>query len=310
MRGSVNRRICVLIIAFAIVITGAFAAGIVKAERIFSLVYVVQEGDNLTTIAKKFETTVTLLKKANKLTDSSMLLPGDELYIPFEDEDFTEGVEWPSTELFSDATPEMKIMDWHEYPVRLKNDPVTVNIPKSQQLIYHIKRGDSLYELAREFNTSVSILTALNKLDNTTIRIGQRIILPTAGLTPKQVLAKTISAQELNLLARVVNGEARGEPYLGKVAVAAVILNRVLSSYYPNSIESVIYQSGQFESVSNGQFNLHPASSSYQAAREALNGFDPSLGALYFLNPKVARNVWWFEKRQKTVTIGEHVFAR
>lgn len=282
----------------------------VKAASIFPILYVVEEGDNLTTIANKFKITITRLKEANNLGERAILLPGEELYLPIGDVGLQRAIEWPNTELFSNFDPIISLMNWSEYPVRIKTDPIKVSIPKNQQIIYHIKRGDNLYNLAQDFRTSVAVIKSLNQMENSTIRIGQKIILPTSGLTPKQILSKTIKPYELNLLARVVHGEARGEPYLGKVAVAAVILNRVLSSIYPSTIEGVIYQSHQFESVSNGQFNLHPGSSSYKAAREALKGLDPTLGALYFLNPKVAKNTWWFDRRQKTVTIGNHVFAR
>lgn len=281
-----------------------------KSSPIFRLVYVVQAGDNLTTIAKKFDTKISLLKNINNLSDSSILIPGDEVYIPFDDEDLEEKFEFPSTVLFTDQEEEFQIIEWDEYIVKVAEEPQKVKIPKGDRIVYHIKRGDNLYNLAREFNTSVAVLKALNNLDTSIIRVGQKILLPTAGLTPKQVIAKTISSAELNLLARVVHGEARGEPYIGQVAVAAVILNRVLSKRFPNTIDGVIYQNMQFESVTNGQFNLRPSSSAYRAANEALKGFDPTLGAIYFLNPKVASNTNWFDKRQKTVTIGDHVFAR
>lgn len=303
-----KRLLFIQMIILTLILT--YSLSIVKAASIFPILYVVEEGDNLTTIANKFKITVTRLKEANNLGERAILLPGEELYLPIGDVDLQQEIKWPNTELFSNFDPIINLMNWSEYPVRIKKDPIKVSIPKNQQIIYHIKRGDNLYNLAQDFKTSVAVIKSLNKMENSTIRIGQKIILPTSGLTPKQVLSKTIKPYELNLLARVIHGEARGEPYLGKVAVAAVILNRVLSSIYPNTIEGVIYQSSQFESVSNGQFNLHPGTSSYKAAREALKGLDPTLGALYFLNPKVAKNTWWFDRRQKTVTIGNHVFAR
>lgn len=282
-----------------------------SAEPVFRIVYVVQEGDNLTTISRKFDTRISLIRKANQLKKDTVLLPGDELFVPLDEEDIKEkNMEWPDTKLFSEKEEDYKLVDWSEYPIVVQKEPVKVNIPRNKRIIYHVKPGDNLYELAREFNTSMAVIKSLNNMDNSIIRIGQKIILPINNLSPKQVIAKTISNRELNLLARVVHGEARGEPYMGKVAVAAVILNRVLNPYYPNTIEGVIHQSGQFESVSNGQYNLQPYQSSYRAARDALNGFDPSLGAIYFINPRHAKNAFWFHRRQKTVTIGEHVFAK
>ncbi|MCK4258667.1 MAG: cell wall hydrolase [Halanaerobiales bacterium] len=283
---------------------------VAKNEPVFRLVYTIQEGDNLTFIAKKYNIKVSVIKKANDLTDKTVLYPGKEIRIPFGDQSFFEEVNLPEATLFSSTGLEFKLMDWGEYSVRIAKEKIKVNIPTSARIVYHIQRGDNLYDLAQEFSTTVSVIKALNNLDNSAIRIGQEIILPTKGLTAKQILSRTISDYELNLLARVIHGESRGEPYLGKVAVGAVILNRVISSRFSNTIEKVILQKSQFEAVSNGQINLKPSSSAYKAAREALNGSDPTLGALYFINPKYAPNAWWFNRKQKTVTIGGHVFAK
>lgn len=114
----------------------------------------------------------------------------------------------------------------------------------------------------------------------------------------------------VNLLARLVNGEARGEPYEGQVAVAAVILNRVKSPKFPNTIASVIYQKSQFSCVTDGQFNepIEENSTVYKAAQEAMNGADPTNGALYFYNPAKTKSKWLFSL-PTTMTIGKHVFA-
>ena len=112
----------------------------------------------------------------------------------------------------------------------------------------------------------------------------------------------------LYLLARLVYGEARGEPYKGQVAVAAVVLNRVKSSEFPNSISGVIYQSGAFSCLTDGQFNQPVAESAYRAAQDALNGWDPSGGAIYYYNPKTATNKW-IRSRPVISTIGRHVFC-
>ena len=96
----------------------------------------------------------------------------------------------------------------------------------------------------------------------------------------------------LDLLARLVHGEARGEPYSGQVAVAAVVLNRVKSSSFPNTIAGVIYQRGAFDVVSDGQINMPPDSTSKKAAQDALNGWDPCYGAIYYFNPNTATNAW------------------
>ena len=100
------------------------------------------------------------------------------------------------------------------------------------------------------------------------------------------------SSSNVNLLARAIYGEARGEPYVGQVAVGAVILNRVKSSSFPNTISGVIYQSGAFDAVSDGQINMSPDSTAKKAAQDAINGWDPSYGAIYYFNPSTATNKW------------------
>ena len=119
----------------------------------------------------------------------------------------------------------------------------------------------------------------------------------------------TNSSTDLNLLARLVYGEARGEPYTGQVAVAAVVLNRVKSSSFPNTIAGVIYQSGAFDVVRDGQINMTPNSTAIKAAQDAINGWDPSYGAIYYFNPNTATSKWIWS-RPMTVTIGNHRFCK
>ena len=116
------------------------------------------------------------------------------------------------------------------------------------------------------------------------------------------------SGGELYLLARLVHGEARGEPYKGKVAVAAVVLNRVRSPHFPNTIAGVIYQRGAFDAVSDGQINLKPDNESIRAARDAMNGWDPSNGCLYYYNPRTAPSRWMLS-RPVLLIIGAHSFC-
>ena len=117
------------------------------------------------------------------------------------------------------------------------------------------------------------------------------------------------NSSNVNLLARVVYGEARGEPYTGQVAVAAVVLNRVKSSKFPNTISGVVYQNGAFDAVADGQINMTPDATAKKAAQDALNGWDPSYGAIYYFNPSTATNKWIWS-RPMTVTIGKHIFCK
>ncbi len=123
------------------------------------------------------------------------------------------------------------------------------------------------------------------------------------------VSAASYNESETYLLGRLVHGEARGEPYVGKVAVAAVVLNRVKSPSFPNTISGVIYQSGAFDAVSDGQINLTPDEDSLRAARDALNGWDPTNGCLYYYNPATATSKWIWSLKVE-LTIGRHSFAR
>lgn len=116
------------------------------------------------------------------------------------------------------------------------------------------------------------------------------------------------TSSDLYLLAKCIYGEARGESYTGQVAVGAVVLNRVKSSQFPNTISGVIYQKGAFTAVSDGQINLTPNQTAINAAQDAMNGWDPTYGCLYYYNPATATSSWIFS-RQTVTTIGRHVFA-
>lgn len=113
---------------------------------------------------------------------------------------------------------------------------------------------------------------------------------------------------EVALLARLISAEARGEPYSGQVAVGAVVLNRVRHPSFPNTMSGVIYQSGAFSCLADGQFDQPVADSAYRAARDAMNGADPSGGAIYYFNPATATNKWIWS-RPLIVTIGKHRFC-
>lgn len=117
------------------------------------------------------------------------------------------------------------------------------------------------------------------------------------------------SNSDLYLLAKCIHAEARGESYVGQVAVGAVILNRVKSPSFPNTISGVIYQPWAFTAVNDGQINLEPNATAYQAARDALNGWDPTYGSIYYFNPATATSSWIWS-REVTVVIGKHTFAR
>ena len=116
------------------------------------------------------------------------------------------------------------------------------------------------------------------------------------------------SSSEVYLLAKTIYAEGRGEPYVGQVAIGAVVLNRIRSKDFPNTISGVVYQKHAFTAVSDGQINLTPNDTAMKAARDAINGWDPTGGALYYYNPAVATSAWIFDRQTVTV-IGKHIFA-
>ena len=137
------------------------------------------------------------------------------------------------------------------------------------------------------------------------------ILINNIKITNTSYAATTNTTSDTQLMARAINGEARGEPYEGQVAVGAVILNRVKNSQFPNTISGVIYQSGAFTAVADGQINkpISEGSTVYKAARDAINGWDPTGGCIYYFNPATATNKWIWS-RPHVKTIGKHRFCK
>ncbi|NLP00008.1 MAG: spore cortex-lytic enzyme [Clostridiaceae bacterium] len=159
------------------------------------------------------------------------------------------------------------------------------------------KYGYQTYQAVRYFQSKNGL-----KVDG----IAGRATLYALGL-PTGTSATTNS--NVDLLARLIHGEARGEPYEGMVAVGAVVLNRVKDSRFPNSIAGVIYQKGAFDVVTDGQIDLPPNDTAYKAARDALNGWDPTYGCIYYFNPATATSKWIWS-RPLVVKIGNHNFCK
>lgn len=151
--------------------------------------------------------------------------------------------------------------------------------------------------------TANALIREVSKPVNTTVTSPQAV----SSFTPSRGLS--ITSRDIHNLACLIHGEARGEPFEGKVAVAAVALNRLDSKQFGNSLSEVIFQPGAFTAVSDGQFYLQPDASSYQAVEAALKGWDPTGGAIYYWNPATATNKWVWS-RPIIKTIGRHVFAR
>ncbi len=160
------------------------------------------------------------------------------------------------------------------------------------------KYGYQTYQAVRYFQSKNGL-----KVDG----VAGKATLAALGISSN--LSNQAANRDLELLARCIYGEARGEPYEGQVAVAAVVLNRVRDSRFPNSVAGVIYQPGAFDAVSDGQINLTPNQTAYNAARDALNGWDPTYGCVYYYNPATATSKWIWS-RTIVVKIGNHNFAK
>lgn len=290
-----------------------FFSAVIYAAPSLSLIYVIQQGDTLSEIADDYGISLEQLKAKNNITNEASIKMGDELIIP-QLESKSKDSNQSAKEIFTDYKSEKESLSFSintHYAARINpghQAPDIDKIPRDKIIDYYVGPGDTLYDLARDFSTTIGTILALNNKSNSFLRSGEKIRLPVHNLTSHQILNKRVSKQELNLLARAIYGESRGEPYLGQVAVAAVIINRVLSRQFPNTFAQVIYQGGQFSAVSDGQINLTPNQKAYRAARDALNGSDPTNGALYFYNPKTATRVSFFRGRRVITKIGDHVF--
>ncbi|MBF8436655.1 cell wall hydrolase [Halanaerobiaceae bacterium Z-7014] len=275
----------------------------------FKLIYTVQEGDSLYEISMGYNISIDRLTSWNGLSGNGMIRSGDDLEIPLDDD---EPVERDFNKNFLDSEDDLNLATEKSYPINVNaNAQADIDDISEEDLVtYNVSSGDSLYEIARTYNTSSSVIIALNDLENHSIRPGDQLQVPAKDLTERQLLARSISNQEIELLARAINGEARGEPYLGQVAVGAVIINRVISDKFPDTIEGVIMQDGQFCAVEDGQIDLAPSPSTRQAAQEAVNGRDPTDRSLYFYNPETSNEQAWMARRDVIVRIGNHVFAR
>lgn len=134
------------------------------------------------------------------------------------------------------------------------------------------------------------------------------LALPGSPCSEAQADSGTYGGNDVTVLAKMIHGEARGEPYVGKVAVGAVILNRVEDKKFPDSVHGVCFQPGAFDAVSDGQYYMEPDQEAIKAAKAAINGWDPTYGALYYWNPSTATSKWIWS-RQVITHIGKHVFG-
>lgn len=163
---------------------------------------------------------------------------------------------------------------------------------------YKVKNDDTYYKIALQFGVSELELKELNPSNKGKLKRGELILIP-----------KTLSNKEKDLLARLVHAEAKGEPFAGKVAVAQVVLNRVEHEQFPDTVEKVIKQEGQFDPVENGEIKKPATEKDKKAVKIALAKEGQGDGSLYFFNPEIAQNHWQ-DSRKTTKIIGNHQFAK
>ncbi|HAN86537.1 MAG: LysM peptidoglycan-binding domain-containing protein [Bacillota bacterium] len=275
-RTNSNSKYILTVALLAALILVASAAGAAATA------YRVAQGDSLFLIARRYGVTVGAIRTANGLV-SDMIYPGQILTIP---------------------------------------NQASSNPPNWQSgATYTIRSGDSLFLVAQRYGVTVSSLKAANGLQSDWIYPGQVLTIPSKGSVPPNSggggglpSGGAWNQSDVRLLAQLVTAEAGGEPYEGQVAVAATVLNRVNSHLYPNTISGVVFQviDGryyQFSPVLDGRIHNTPSSTALDATTRALNGWDPSYGALGFYNPSKTSN-YWVRSRTITRVIGDHVFFK
>lgn len=201
--------------------------------------------------------------------------------------------------------------DTAAYAAALRQGSSGATVIKVQQKLknwgYYSGSVDGIYGK----NTVAAVKLFQKKNGLTVDGIAGTKTLAAMGITSSgsQSQSGSYSDSDVALLARLIYGEARGESYVGQVAVGAVVMNRIKSASFPNTMAGVIYQSYAFTAVNDGQINLTPNATAKKAAQDAMNGWDPTYGAIYYYNPAIATSSWIFS-RKTTVTIGNHVFAK
>lgn len=276
--------------------------------------YTVRAGDSLLIIAKRYQVSLKELKEVNNLVNN-YVTEGRQLKIPGS---YRNHRVQTGESLFLIAQRYGVTVEAIRKANGLSGDNIgagqNLKIPlsgggSSGERIYIVQPGDALYLIAKRNGVSVKALLEVNQLKNAaSVFPGRKLIIPGTSLRKFN-----LSQNDLDLLARLVSAEAAGEPFIGQVAVAATVLNRLEDPRYPDTIPEIVYQVDngryQYSPVLDGRINLPASPSVYQAIEEALRGSDPSKGANGFYNPTKTSNQW-VRSQPVTVTIGGHVFFR
>jgi len=288
---------------------------------------VVQRGETLWGLAQSHQTTVDEIVKLNKVKNPDNIREGESLWIPKEVEeekpekiedvilsDFT-GVRITDSEVVANTIP-TNTSWWVNVLRGLEEEFIVSRLSKTQRQEPTIITYDIFVN--QETPDPSDILSKNTLPDETEVALGvvQKPAVPqTASIgansqsqTPSRSLGRLVSQEDVELLSRVIHGEARGEKFEGQVAVGAVVLNRLKDPRFPKTIQAVVYQSGAFTAVEDKQIQLNPNDEAYKAAEAALAGQDPTNGALFYFNPRLATDRW-ITTRPVIKRIGNHTFS-
>ena len=175
--------------------------------------------------------------------------------------------------------------------------------------VHWVQPGESWFDLSQYYNISIWKLKKRNNIYSNKLYVGQRLVVPEKKVAKVSYTAsRRITDQEFNLITRAVYSEARGESYAGQAAVASVILNRVEDPRFPNTVKGVVFEPWAFTAVHDGQFWLQPDQTARKAVQDALQGWDPTGGAVFYYNPSKVTSHWIYS-RQIITRIGKHYFA-
>lgn len=193
--------------------------------------------------------------------------------------------------------------------------PASAALISDSALIHKVAPGENLWSIAVRYGVSVHTIVSLNELLNPDrLRIGQRLIVKESndGLSDESSDGSgeetAINQRDIGLLAKIIYAEARGENFEGQVAVGAVVLNRLRHPGFPKTLAGVIYQPGAFTAINDNQIQLIPDVTAREAAKAAINGDDPTHGALFYYNPSIAKDPW-IRTRPVVKVIGNHTFS-
>ncbi|GAB6155598.1 hypothetical protein JCM17380_43490 [Desulfosporosinus burensis] len=291
---------------------------------------VVQRGDTLWHLAQKYQTTVDELVKLNQVKSPDQIGEGQLLWVP--NRETVDKSKDPARMDVKDSTENVvailakeriaeKVINTPWWVTVLRNIPTVATVYKQGYKTASLRESPSVlieseiqtYEIIVNQDTESIDETQKSTLhdvvDNRTNFMTNSVSkLATDNQIHSRGLGRFVTKEEVELLSRVIYGEARGEDFLGQVAVGAVVLNRLKDPRFPKTIPSIVYQSGAFTAVDDRQIHLDPDDQAYKAAEAALSGLDPTNGAIFYYNPRLATDQW-IKNRTVIKRIGNHTFS-